>query len=147
MVVALVSVAERLAQSGAIAAEPDAVLALVSGVEADLREQILTTDLSRVERALDRLETFWERHPEEAPPRERLRAVVRSRFFRLAIDDDVLTRFALELDLLRRLFPSAASRVSPLSARLEALRDECMAEVLALVKALSDERFDSATGG
>jgi len=145
LAVALVAVAERLVRDGTLPADPGGILTLVGAIEPAVQGRILRTDLSRVERALSRLEAFWESHPEDAPPKERLRAVVKSRFFHLAIEDDALTRFALELDLLGRLFPAAASRVAPLSTRLDKLKDECMKEVLALVRALSDASFEEAS--
>ena len=108
-----------------------ALAALLSQVPEPLRGKAVRLDLDRIERAVDYLERWWrflaglEVDGVELTPRKaremKIAAMVKSRFFKVLLDESAPMRFALEARVLAEMFPDHSDEAASLRGRLESL--------------------------
>jgi hypothetical protein len=148
-------VSPAIATSGATPAEGLSALAsLLNQIPEPLRAEVLELDFMRLERAASYLEAWW-RLLEDAgsrgaplplSPEERLRAIIKSGFFKVLLEESALVRFVLEAKLLADLFPSVSPRADALRARVDDLGERARQHVFDLFRRRSDAAWRSALG-
>ena len=119
-----------------------ALSGLVGALPAELRAEIVTLDLGRVERAVSLMQEWWKRL---APVAEAARAsgetpklgsalsaLAESKFFHVTRDEGALLRFALECRVVGDVFPEAATRAAALRAAIDATETESSSALNAL---------------
>ena len=126
----------------------EAVAGLMRNLPEDLRHDAAEVDLSRIERAVSYLETWWDKLcAGDKSATERLDDVVRSRIFKIIWDDAALARFALEAKLIGEIIPASQDRAQALKARLEKLERVSRRGAHALLRERTDEAWDAAQTG
>ncbi|HVJ14652.1 MAG TPA: AAA family ATPase [Polyangiaceae bacterium] len=120
--------------------------ALCAELPTELRARLIASDLRRIEYSLALLEAWWEKLALKGKePRAALELLAGSRFLHVTRDESALVRFALELDLLQQLFPSA--EVSAVREQLAAFELHTSAALRALRSSSLDAEWQAATGG
>ncbi len=110
------------------------IAALFGELEKELRGQIIRFDFERLEEALSYLENWWVFLSEGEPfvlgdesklskDEQRIRSMVRSRFFTVFLEESAPARLALEARLLSELFPDQAGRAEGLRERVDKLSE------------------------
>ncbi len=120
------------------------VRALCAELPAELRGRLVTADLGRIEASLGLLDAWWQKLAlADREPRAALESLAASRFLHVTRDESALVRFALELDLLRQLFPDAD--VGVVRARLGAFEAQTSRALRALMSSSLDAEWQTAT--
>jgi MoxR-like ATPase len=143
------------------ASRPDdsvvALAALLAQIPDPTRAQVVRFDLGRITRALDYLERWWKwlTRPEAggADPGEReeepgrLDGIVKSKFFRVLLDDLAPMRFSLEARIIAEIFPDHAEEAATLRARLESLQLRARQRIAELLHRRADAAWEAALAG
>lgn len=131
------------------------LVSLLAELPKDARASVVRHDFDRLERAATYLERWWQRLDGGAPdaaapgdagatPDERvLKAIVRSKFFAVLLDEAAIVRFMLEAKLLAELFPDQAGRAEALRARLHDLQERARRRTFQLFKRRADAAWSS----
>ncbi len=120
------------------------VRALCAELPAELRAALIAADLARIEASLALLDAWWQKLAlAEQEPRAALESLAAARFLHVTRDESALVRFALELDLLRQLFPDAD--VGVVRARLGAFEAYSSRTLRALMSSNLDAQWQAAT--
>lgn len=110
------------------------VAALLRELSNGLRDEILRFDFERLEQSLLYLENWWkllsDGHPSVledesklSEDEQRIRSILRSKFFGVVLEESAPARLALEARLLSELFPDQAERASALRERVRLLAE------------------------
>ncbi len=146
---ALAEAALMVSPGQAIQGAPDAgegfqgIAAIFGALSKELREQIIRFDFGRLENALAYLERWWEFVSNGEPVvlgdesklpanEQRIRSIVRSKFFTVLFEDSAPARLALEARLLSELFPDEAMRAEALCGRVSRLSEAAHAKTYEL---------------
>jgi MoxR-like ATPase len=123
----------------------DGVRALCAELPAELRTQLASADLLRIESALQLLDAWWRGLSlEKQAPRAALETLSVSRFLHVTRDESALVRFALELDLLQKLLPEAD--VGAVRARLAELEQRTSTTLRTLMAMSLNDDFQALGG-
>lgn len=127
------------------------VATVIGALPDDLRAEIVELDLSRIDRAVSLVETWWRWLAAEADAAlgsaggvsrvdATLATLAESKFFHVTRDEGALLRFALESRVVGDVFPGAAERVAALRSRIDAVE----ADSSRALRALRGSRADAA---
>ncbi|MBX3226445.1 MAG: AAA family ATPase [Labilithrix sp.] len=130
----------------ALAHTPDALVSSMSDVIAalpeTLRQEVVTLDLARIDRAVAFVETWWS----QLSARSDLAALEASKFFVVTREEGALLRFTLEARVIADVFPEAAERVGPMRARIEALEAASSKALVDLRRVRADAAWGEILG-
>lgn len=149
--VTLREIALRVAPPAAGSAEQaeQALRDVLGRVSHALRTEAAEVDFSRIERALELLETWWwalaggpqaQNRPLDQAE-ERLKAIVASRYLEVVLDEATLLRFSLEARLVAETFPAQAERADKVRARIDELRRSVRTHVVSLGRSAGDQAW------
>jgi MoxR-like ATPase len=113
------------------------------------RTNVVRGDLGRIERAVKHLETWWQALAGGGsfqPPEDRLEVLVRSRFYRVLLDESAPERFALEAKLIAELFPDQLESANALRGRIDALLARARDVAFDLLRRRSDAAWSATLG-
>ena len=118
---------------------------LLSQLSPEQRKRAGRIDLDRIARAVTFLEGWWREITSGAMPvSERLEALIKSRFFEVVWDEEALSRFALEAQLVAELLPQHRVEALALDQRLANLDRETRRAAQALLRNRTDEAWAAA---
>jgi hypothetical protein len=136
-----------------LATEPrqglDAIQSQLDALPIDVRERTVRLDLERVAEPVGLLETWWEAvrsRVEPLPPGEALARVVRSKFFKVTMDEQALVRYELELELIRRVTGAPPDAIDELERRIRELSLHSTSFVHDLLSRRADSGWSDALG-
>lgn len=118
----------RISPDKPIASTPDELRAgiqhVIAALPADLRSEVVTLDIFRIDRAISFMETWWKALQQQiatADMESALSTLALSKYFSVTRDESSLLRFALEARVVAEVFPESVERIVPLRTRIEAL--------------------------
>jgi hypothetical protein len=133
-----------------------ALSGLVGALPAELRAEIVTLDLGRVERAVSLVQEWWKRlapvaeaacASHETPELgSALSALAESKFFHVTRDEGALLRFALECRVVAEVFPEAATRAEALRAAIDATESASSSALNALRRGRAEAGWSEVLG-
>ena len=136
-----------------IESTPDALVSTVesaiASLPAPLRAEVITLDISRIDRAVAFVEGWWRElqrglgasHPDDA-----IAFLAKSKFFAVTRDEGALLRFALEARVVGDVFPEAAERIAPLRARIDGLEKDSSEMLNTLRRGRADAAWNELLG-
>ncbi|HEU5287251.1 MAG TPA: hypothetical protein VFV20_02515, partial [Candidatus Limnocylindria bacterium] len=137
----LAEIALRVAPAAVDGDGMSTVSTVLAEIPEPLRGAVLRDDLARIDRAISHLEAWWQALASSGSaeaPAEYLEKLVRSRFYRVLLDERAAERFSLEAKLIADLFPDQLPAVSELRGRVDALLSRARDLALDLLRRRSD---------
>lgn len=127
-------------------ADLTAIAELLSDLPVELRSELASMDLGRIERATTYLERWWGDATSD-PEVEANMARVQQGVLGVLWDEGALARFSLEAKLLGDLLPDQEGAARALRARLTTLADASRAGAVGLLRAETEQRWARALAG
>jgi MoxR-like ATPase/regulator of replication initiation timing len=106
----------------------DSLSKLLSELPPDLLQTISRYDFQRILRSVELLERWWfeleiQSNHQEVPLDSRLKTMVNSRFFHIIMDESALVRFAMEAQVIGKIFPQLSDQVDQTLTRIKELEE------------------------